>query len=257
MGIFNSSFGKKLFKPKPDDVKMWKSGSVCEPCSCFVIENEKFRDVLFHPEIQDTHCEAWEALENLIEKAARNGDTEFSPGLQMPAELWTQISTLPASIAKLTSVKRLYLYGSNLARLPSEIGLMESLEELDIYTSYRLHWLPYEVTHCKKLTQSRASTRALYGNYKFRPPFPKLGDDTLKASFGSTTCSVCKQHCPPESIRQVWLSLRVAADVFPLLVNACSEKCILALPEPPKGYVKHPHEGGLSLPQPPPLVRLF
>lgn len=38
------------------------------------------------------------------------------------------------------------LYGSNLVRIPPEIGAMTSLEEFTPYTSYRLHWVPYEIT---------------------------------------------------------------------------------------------------------------
>ena len=144
-----------------------------------------------HAEPQNTECEGWKLLQSLVATAARERREEFSPGREMPAELWTQITTLPASIARLTSVKRLNLYGSNLVSLPPEIGGMENLEELDIYTSYRLHWLPYEVTRCRKLQRSRASTRALYGNYKYRPPFPALNESSQKAGFASGSCSVC------------------------------------------------------------------
>ncbi|WP_257581710.1 hypothetical protein [Streptomyces sp. TLI_146] len=31
-------------------------------------------------------------------------------------------------------------------------------------------------------------------------------------------------------LHQVWISLRVATDVLPLLVNACSSGCVAALP---------------------------
>jgi hypothetical protein len=48
---------------------------------------------------------------------------------------------------------------------------------------------PYEITRCTKLDQSSVSTRALYGNYKFRPPFLRLetplsrdADDELGSS---------------------------------------------------------------------------
>jgi hypothetical protein len=256
MGIFDSLFGKKLFKPRPDDVKMWRSGRVCEPCTCFAPRNGQFGNVQLHADVQDTNCEAWKLLESLVEKSVNNCSEEFAPAMEMPPEFWRQIITLPTSIAKLTSVKRLYLYGSNLVRLPPEIGLMENLEELDIYTSYRLHWLPYEVTRCKKLSRSRASTRAHYGNYKYRPPFPQLGHESLKNGFGSGTCSVCRQSYSAESVRQVWISLRVATDVFPLLVYACSTACILNLPRPPEGYVNHPHAGGIDLKQPDPRIPL-
>ena len=235
---------------------MWQSAGkfvICQPCNCLEpqYKNGRFGNLLLHSETQDTSCDAWKLLESLVETAARKRSKEFSPGLEMPPELWSQIITLPRSLAKLTLVKRLYLYGSNLVRIPPEIGAMESLKELDIYTSYRLHWLPYEVTRCQKLKQSRASTRALYGNYKYRPPFPQLGDGAAKTSFASGKCSVCGQSFSPESVHQVWISLRVATDVLPLLVNACSEECVRRLPKPAQGYVDRPHAGGLELQQPP------
>jgi len=45
-------------------------------------------------------------------------------------------------------------------------------------------------------------------------------------------------------------TLRVATDVLPLLVNACSQECIQKLPKPADGYVAEPHQGGLELEQP-------
>jgi len=53
--------------------------------------------------------------------------------------------------------------------------------------------------------------------------------------------------CHPSAI---WISLRVATDVLPLLVHACSEACVQKLPEPPSGYGGGPHQGGLELQQP-------
>lgn len=252
MSIFDPLFGKKLFKPQPDDVKMRQSGRVCQPCDCLEPQygNGRF-NLHLHSELQNTDCDAWKLLENLVEAAASKGSKEFSPGLEMPPELWAQIITLPTSIVNLASVKRLYLYGSNLVRIPPEIGAMESLEELDIYTSYRLHWLPYEVTRCQKLKRSRASTRALYGNYKYRPPFPRLSEDSSKTGFIPGSCSVCNRNFTPESVRQVWISLLVGADVFPLLVNACSKECAGRLPQPAYGYFDQPHTGGLQVKQPP------
>jgi hypothetical protein len=49
----------------------------------------------------------------------------------------------------------------------------------------------------------------------------------------------------------VWISLRVATDVLPLLVNACSTACVQALPAPAEGYVQQPHAGGAHVQQPP------
>lgn len=189
-------------------------------------------------------------LLKLIDTAISKKSEEFAPGLEMPSELWSQIVTLPPSISKLTSVRKLYLYGSHLVRIPPEIGDMVNLEELDIYTSYRLHWVPFEVTRCSRLNRSRVSTRALYGNYKNRPPFPAL--DVLESKLNlPSLCSVCRKILRPEEVHQVWISLRVATDVLPLLVNACSDECIRRLPVPAYGYVDHPHKGGPGVPQPP------
>src|SRR5262249_5724577 len=81
-------------------------------------------------------------------------------------------------------------------------------------------------------------------------PFPRLGCGPSK--YGTTTeiCSVCRKSSSPESMLQGWISLRVATDVLPLLVNACSEDCISHLPKPAYGYVDHPHKGGLAVTQP-------
>jgi hypothetical protein len=64
-------------------------------------------------------------------------------------------------------------------------------------------------------------------------------------------CSVCEQPFEDLQRFRVWISLRVAGDVLPLLVNACSAACLERLPAPPEGYVPRPHRGGLELEQPP------
>jgi hypothetical protein len=135
---------------------------------------------------------------------------------------------------------------------------MTSLEEFTPYTSYRLHWFPYEITRCTRLTRSTVSTRTLFGNYKLRPPFPRLqpaessvaGLDTGDLDprrWGTTaisSCSVCDRAVELGGLHPVWISLRVATDVLPLLVNACSSQCVAALPPPPEGYVRSAHTGG-------------
>ena len=156
--------------------------------------------------------------------------------------------TLPRSIRNLKSVRFLSLYGSHLVRIPPEIGEMTSLQEFDPYTSYSLHWFPYEITHCMQLKQSRVSTRALYGNHKFRPPFPQL--PVVIADVTPKGCSVCGGPFSEGRPHQVWISLLVATDVLPLLVHACSKECINELPKPPSGYVEKPHQGGLRVMQP-------
>ncbi|MER5385440.1 leucine-rich repeat domain-containing protein [Streptomyces sp. NPDC002688] len=169
-----------------------------------------------------------------------------------------QVVTLPASIAKLTAVKHLVLYGSNLVRLPPEIGAMAALEEFTPYTSYRLHWFPYEITRCARLTRSTVSTRALFGNHRFRPPFPRLQPsredvpglpvtDLDPGRWGVTAvrgCSVCDRPVEQAGLHQVWISGRVATDVLHLLVNACSMTCIATLPRGPQDYIPSPHKGG-------------
>jgi hypothetical protein len=255
MGLWGVMPEKKLFSIQPSDLEMLeKSGaSRIEPsCGCFKsqYENKAFDELSFHSEAQKTDCDAWEMLLALVENAASRRSEEFSPGRQMPSELWSQIVTLPASISKLTSVRKLYLYGSHLVRIPSEIGDMASLEELDLYTSYRLHWMPFEVTRCLKLKKTRFSTRVLYGNYKHRPPFPRLNTSESKSNAQSANCSVCRKQLTPDSTLQAWISVRVGTDVLPLLANLCSNACIRRLPPPARGYVDHPHTGGLDLIQP-------
>jgi len=143
-------------------------------CHCFDAQGQErqWQELSLHAEPQDTKCEAWHRLLDLIELAARDRRTTFSPGLEFEYDMWCQIVALPPTIAKLKAVKIFTLYGSNLVRIPPEIGEMSSLEEFDPYTSYRLHWFPYEITRCSRLKRSRVSTRALYGNFKYRPVPP-------------------------------------------------------------------------------------
>lgn len=203
----------------------------------------------FHLEPQDRSLPGWVALLDLVEEAASDRRETFSPREVLGADLWAQVITLPPSIAKLKHVKKLDLYRSNLLRVPPEIGQMESLEEFVPYTSYGLHWFPYEITRCKRLRSSTVSTRALYGNYKYRPHFPAL--DTVVIDLVPSHCSVCngplqRRH----EVHQRWLSLNVATDVLPLLINACSVDCLAQLPPPAVGYVSYLHQGGTSVAQP-------
>lgn len=256
MGLFGRLFRRTVsFKPQPTDLKMWqasRASGIVPNCDCLAPQygNGRYGKLILHPEVQNTESEGWKALLELVEKAASQRSKEFAPGLEMSPEMWSQVVTLPPYISKLTSVRKLYLYGSHLVRIPPEIGDMVNLEELDLYTSYRLHWAPFEVTRCSKLKSSRVSTRALYGNYKYRPPFPRLDVPESKSDL-SGGCSVCRRNLDPGEVHQVWLSLRVATDVLPLLVNACSKSCIQQLPAPAYGYVDHPHTGGLHVKQPP------
>jgi hypothetical protein len=206
--------------------------------------------VRFHPERQDVRNDAWRQMLELVEAAADDGRTVFWPGKELPPEVWTQIIELPPTISKLRKVKHLRLYGSHLVRIPPEIGLMRSLVELDAYCSYRLHWFPFEVVHCPNLRDSRISTRTLYGNISFRPPFPDLDEEDAQ-SWSTDSCSICGTPFGGRTARLAWVSYGVATDVLPLLVRACSESCLDRLPPPRGPYVRSLHRGGLSLIQPP------
>jgi hypothetical protein len=219
-------------------------------CRCFapLYGPGEWSELELHTDEQDTSSPGWARLLELIDEAVDDHREVFSPVRDMTPEQWTQIVTLPPSIARLKSVKHFILYGSNLVRIPPEIGEMRYLEQFTPYTSYRLHWFPYEITRCKHLRMSTVSTRAIYGNYKLRPPFPRLPQP--HHSNTPKTCSVCNSAFGDRVPLQYWVSLPVATDVLPLLVHACSEACLSRIPAPPKIYVPTPHQGGLGLVQP-------
>lgn len=200
--------------------------------------------------VQDKDSLAWKKLCEYVEKIVEDGSEEFYPYEYLGKELYFQIHTLPESISKLKKVKKIYLYGSRLKRIPPEIGEMEALEFFCPYTSYDLHWFPYEITNCKNLTDSRISTRALYGNYKYRRPFPDLSQNPVRYEREVIKCSICKKEVTYEELNQLWISLWIGTDVVPLLVNSCSKECAEKLPQPPEGYLQYPHKGGKDLKQP-------
>lgn len=232
-------------------------------CACFdyLRVQDPAREVRFHRERQDTSAPGWLHLLALIDEAAADGREVFRPLVEMSPQERRQVVTLPASVGKLTAVKQLVLYRSNLVRLPAEIGAMASLEVFEPYTSARLHWFPYELTRCTNLKSSTVSTRQIFGNFKYRPPFPELRqepapsgdlDPGLWGAESLSSCSVCAGPITEQGARQAWLSVRVATDVLPLLVNACSEPCVQALPRGAEGYIQGPHRGGLGIAQPEP-----
>lgn len=53
-------------------------------------------------------------------------------------------------------------------------------------------------------------------------------------------CSVCDHPIAQVGLHQVWISLRVATDVLPLLVSACSSVCVAELPDG-AGRATSPH----------------
>jgi len=202
-------------------------------------------------DVQDRNSFAWKMLCDYVDQLAKSGAEEFSPRDVLGVELFSTIFTLPESISKLDQVRKVSLYGSKLKRIPSAIGDMKSLEYFDAYTSYDLHWLPYEITNCTKLISSRISTRALYGNYKNRMDFPKLDRNPVNYDCDVLRCSICKKKIANEESNQLWISIKVGTDVLPLLVNSCSKQCEEKLPRPPDNYLQFAHKGGRTLQQPP------
>ena len=202
-------------------------------------------------DVQDRNSVAWKKLCEYVDKVATENREEFSPLEELGQELFAQIHTLPETISKLTKVKKVWLYGSKLKCIPPEIGQMEALEYFDPYTSYDLHWFPYEITKCKNLEDSRVSTRALYGNRKNRMGFPRLIHNPVRYSGDTLNCSVCGKTITYKQTNQLWISLWVGTDVLPLLANLCSKECENNLPKPPEDYVQFPHKGGADLKQPP------
>lgn len=200
------------------------------------------------PANQDYNSEAWTRLCAYVDDVATQGLEEFCPREALGKDLFSQIVVLPRTIAKLKSVKRISLYGSSLQRIPPEIGEMEALEYFDPYTSYDLHWLPYEITRCRRLIDSRISTRALYGNMKTRLPFPRLNDREPVYGADVISCSCCGGEIEHDRVDQRWITLRIGTDTVPLLVCLCSAACKNNLPATPAGYVDGPHKGGLGLP---------
>jgi hypothetical protein len=201
-------------------------------------------------DVQDRNSVAWKMLCDYVDKVATQESEEFSPLEELGQELFSQIHTLPETISKLKKVKKVWLYGSKLKRIPPEIGQMESLEYFDPYTSYDLHWFPYEISQCKNLKSSRVSTRTLYENYKNRMGFPRLTNNPVRHLGDIVNCSVCGKTMTYEQTNQLWISLWVGTDVLPLLTNLCSSECEHKLPKPPEDYVQFAHKGGSELKQP-------
>lgn len=207
-------------------------------------------------DVQDRNSLAWKKLCEYIDEVAESGTDEFVPREALGNELFAEIYTLPESISKLKEVSKIDLYRSNLKRIPPEIGQMESLRYFDPYTSYNLNWFPYEIMDCK-LHNSRISTRALYGNYKYRMEFPRLDHNPVRYFGESLKCSICKKELTYEETNQLWITLRTGTDAIPLLANLCSKECEEKLPQPPENYVQNAHKGGADLIQPPDSSELW
>ena len=195
-----------------------------------------------HADHQDASTPGWMQTLEQIRAATADRTQTFEPSAHMPWEDWMTVITLPKQVADLRSVRTIRLYGSHLQRLPPEIGRMTMLHDLDVYTSYNLHWLPYEILRCKNLKESRMSTRALYGNRNTGLPFPRLRGPM--DSLTPDTCSVCDQAFGDNTPRLYWTTQRVGTDYVPLLAHSCSESCTASVPNAPPGFFARPHKGG-------------
>lgn len=202
-------------------------------------------------DVQNRESVAWKKLCRYIDECAENGTDEFVPREALGDELFAEIYTLPESISKLEKVTKVTLSGSNLKRIPPEIGQMKLLEVFETYTSSQLHWFPFEIMNCKKLKESCISTSKLLGNYKNRMQFPSLDGNPVKYFGASLKCSICQKEMSYADTNQLWISLRTGTDVIPLLANLCSSECEAALPQPPDEYVQYAHQGGSDIVQPP------
>lgn len=215
-------------------------------CDCFQ-DAYTYNHNAFHKDKNAETDRAWSVVQEVFDKAARNGTQDLILNRHMDIADYKALNTLPKSIAKLKDLRKLVIYGSQISCIPREIMHCHNLEVFDPYTSYRLHWFPYEISKCN-LIDSTISTRALYGNYKLRSPFPNLNKEKWIWSHGDNYCSVCLGNS--EALDQYWISQRIGTDVVPLLASVCSMSCLSALGDPAQGYVAYPHTGGELLTQP-------
>ena len=241
-GFRPKAVASKTFSVDPDTLAAAKQVERGGHCSCLGSRTKKGAPSVpnLHVEEQDRSAAGWQALLTAI--TAEPMATVLRPSAAIASDQWSGVVTLPSEIQSLTSLRELHLYGSHLRRLPPETGRLVNLENLDVYTSYSLHWLPYEVTRCIRLKSSRMSTRALYGNVKTRLPFPRLSSP-IEALLPQT-CSVCDGPFHSGSIHPFWTTQRVGTDFVPLLIHGCSADCIDQVPDAPDGYHARPHREG-------------
>ncbi len=252
LGMSVSDAGSKTFAIDPSTLAAAQRVARVGHCACLASRTKKGTPSVpnLHTDAQDVTASGWHLLLELIRSARAASSSAFEPLATIPADQWPAVITLPPSISDLKTVTTLRLYGSHLRRLPPEVGRMRALSNLDVYTSYSLHWFPYEITRCSALNDSRVSTRALYGNIKTRLPFPRLTNpvDTLMPQ----TCSVCDQPFRDSGVQVLWTTQRVATDVVPLLIHSCSSECTSLIPDAPGGYYPRPHRGGGGVGMPDP-----
>lgn len=195
-------------------------------CDCDV--HGAWKPTELHRNVQDTSCDAWKRLVEIVEIARGNVTLRFSPMGSIPPDERKDIVTLPKTIGLIEDLVGIDLYGSSLVRVPPELARLVDLREFVPYRSHSLHWYPYELTSCESLAETTVSTRALYGNEKNHAPFPKLTPPRIVPSIApaSRPCGVCGETYEDRGTHRRWISRRVGTDVLPLLVNACSDACL-------------------------------
>ena len=220
-------------------------------CDCFKEgysdneENIQWTEKHFHVDEPSKTERAWDIVREIIEKAKLNCTKELNLGKIMDRQDYKSLNTLPNTIGNLKDLEILILYGSDVSSIPPEISGCENLTIFEPYTSYRLHWFPYEIKYCKNLSKSCISTRALYGNFKYHPPFPNLRNTRWNWPQGIMHCSICGTET--NNVTQYWISQKVATDVMPLLVSVCGNTCREIIGDGANGYAEKSHQGGVNI----------
>jgi len=119
--------------------------------------------------------------------------------------------TLSPKIGNLINLENFMIYGSKIAEIPREIGKLTKLTNFCPYTSYNLHYLPYEILKCP-LSDFTISIRALYGNYKYivePPSFPELHGEIQPLSLQELCAKkVISIKCHRENLNKLPLALQ-------------------------------------------------
>lgn len=107
--------------PPPDDTPQAEGDASCDCFSPAHDSSGKWTELHFHDDA--TPAEAASQLEQLVTLTAERGLTTFAPRKDLGLALWRQITRLPPSIAWMTQVAQMNLYGSHLVSIPREIML--------------------------------------------------------------------------------------------------------------------------------------
>ena len=221
-----------------------------EECNQLMADTTFWKPKCFHAESKSLTKKAWDVVCEIFDDAEQKNTAEIDLAKLMDKEDYCALNTLPETIGNLKALRKLTIYGSSISYIPREISGCENLREFVPYQSHRLHWFPYEIKQCQNLIRSTISTRALYGNYKTRNPFPSLKQAKWVWNSDNDSCSICGKIS--ETLQQHWISERIATDVVPLLVSVCGIDCLSKVGDyVVENYIPYPHQGGLTVLQPP------